>query len=64
MYTRRYMKICKVDVRGRVQLKKLISDLPSHYKFDEDANGRIILTPMHDLEEITKGMEFIENRFK
>lgn len=58
------MKICKVDSRGRVQLKKLIYDLPSHYKFDEDVNGRVILTPMHDLEELSKAMEFIENRFK
>jgi hypothetical protein len=58
------MKICKVDTRGRVQLKKLVYDMPTHYKFDEDIHGRVVLTPIHDLDELAKAMEFIESRFK
>jgi hypothetical protein len=57
------MRICKVDTRGRVQLKKLIMDLPGYYKFDEDIQGRVILTPMHDLEELTRAMEYLESRY-
>ena len=38
--------------------------MPTHYKFDEDIQGRVVLTPIHDLEELAKAMEFIESRFK
>jgi len=40
------MKICKVDYRGRVQLKKLIKDLPEFYTFEVNENNEILLRPL------------------
>jgi hypothetical protein len=46
------MKIAKVDVQGRVSLKKILPQLPEYFDIEEDKQ-RIILTPLwpKDIED-------------
>lgn len=46
------MHIVKVDDRGRLLLKKAIIKLPEYYKLDFAPNGKLLLTPIIDQEEV------------
>lgn len=48
------MKICKIDDRGRAQLKKLAHNLSWYYEFEEDENNVITLTPLNVMEPISE----------
>jgi hypothetical protein len=48
------MKICKIDDRGRAQLQKLVSNLSWYYKFEEDENNVITLTPLNVMESVSE----------
>lgn len=47
------MKVCKVDKRGRLCLKKVIHNLPEYYELEENVKGQIVLTAIRgkDIEE-------------
>lgn len=46
------MKICTVDNRGRIALKKLIFNLPDYYTLEENVKGQIVLTPLRGTDAI------------
>lgn len=48
------MQIVKVDERGRLCLKKVIMPLPEYYEIRFGPMGKLILTPIKDVESLNK----------
>ena len=52
------MEICKIDNRGRIQLKKLVSNLRSYYIFEQYDDGSILLRPLDNMDEVHEEDEY------